>query len=144
MVTVRESLDALPVVELAEVREKLRLNAEEREALEATAKRLMEGWAALALPAPLPAPRPAPAPSVPAVSSAALPPRVLSMADRAVSTLNSNPEKNYSAMELAQLWNIRSGDVAGMRSALARLFSRGRIRKVAFGRYTSIHSGLPR
>ena len=42
MTTVRESLDALPVAELAEVREKLRRNAEEREELEARAKHLLE------------------------------------------------------------------------------------------------------
>jgi len=107
MATVQESLDALPVAELAEVREKLRLNAEEREALEARAKQLLEAWAAVAVPPapppPLPPPPPPAAPRVQVVQAVAT---YDSFAARVVATVNSNAGESFSAMDLGQLWNI--------------------------------------
>ncbi|SRR5260221_4873812 len=136
MTTVRESLDALPVAELAEVREKLRQNAEEREELESTAKRLLDAWAVVALPPP-PAP-PAPrAAEVPLVQVATY----KSLAERAVATVNSNAGRSFTALELAQDWRLTHGsDLNAIRSGLSRAASRGFLRRVAFGRYTSIYS----
>src|SRR5713226_1578691 len=65
MATVRERLETLPVAELAEVREKLRLNAEEREALEATARKLLEAWGGVDEPAQPPPPAPPAPPPTP-------------------------------------------------------------------------------
>jgi hypothetical protein len=148
MVTVRERLDSLPVAELAEVQEKLRLNAEEREALEATARRLLEAWGGVDTP-PSTIPQPvAPSPRPPTVSELSNPlanriaTGTASYAEQAVWTLNSNLGRNYSALELAELWNVRSdSDLRLLRSALARSAARGWIRRVGHGRYTSIHSG---
>ena len=148
MATVRERLETLPVAELAEVREKLRLNAEEREALEATARRLLEAWGGVDEPPSPPAPPaepPAPPPARTSVVINPLADRVAagnaSFAELTVWTLNSNLGKNYSALDLAGLWKIRSGiDVETIRSALARCAARGTIRRVAHGRYTSIYS----
>src|ERR1700688_2606730 len=131
MTTVRDRLEALPVTELAEIREKLRQNAAEREALEAAANRLLEQWEVTAPPSPSVS-LPAQIHAVPAIAIVAPPARELSWAERAVMVINSNPEKNYSAMELAQLWNIGGSHIDGVRSALSRLFSKGHIRKVAF------------
>jgi hypothetical protein len=140
MATVPERLEALPVVELAEVREKLRLNAEEREALEATAKQLLEAWAAVDTPPPPPpqaAPPPAQADSLTQRLAAGA-----SFAEVAILTLNLNPGNSFSAPELAALWHIRSeNDVSTIRSALARCAVRGAIRRVGHGRYKSIRSG---
>jgi hypothetical protein len=137
MTTVRESLDALPVAELAEVREKLRVNAEEREALEATAKRLLEAWAAVAVPPP-PPPQPAPTPQVLVVQA---PVTYKSLAERAVATVSSNAGRSFSAVDLAQLWSIsHESDLNAIRSGLSRAASRGWIRRASYGRYTSVYS----
>ncbi len=152
MATVRDRLDTLPVAELAEVREKLRLNAEEREALEATARRLLEAWGGVDTP---PSPIPSPASSTP---SPPPPPTVsdlsnplarriasgtASYAEQAVWTLNSNLGRYYTASDLADLWNERSAiGVRTIQSALIRSAARGWIRRVGHGRYSSIHSGL--
>jgi hypothetical protein len=150
MTTVRERLDSLPVAELAEVREKLRVNAEEREALEATARRLLEAWGGVDTPpSPIAPPvPPAPRPLSTSELSNPLAQRIASgtasFAEQTVWTLNSNLGRNYSALELAELWNIRSeSDLRLLRSALARSAVRGWIRRVGHGRYTSIHSGQP-
>ncbi len=148
MTTVRDRLDSLPVAELAEVRDKLRVNAEEREALEAIARRLLEAWGGVDTPAsPIPQPAPSEPPprsvselSNPLANRIAL--GTASFAEQAVWTLNSNLGRNYSALELAELWNIRSdSDLRLLRSALARSAARGWISRVGHGRYTSIHSG---
>jgi hypothetical protein len=134
MTTVSESLDALPVAELAEVREQLRRNAEERKQLEATAKRLLDAWTALALPPP-PAPAPVQAASVVQVTT------YRSLAERAVATVNSNAGRSFTALELAQDWQLtHQGDLNAIRSGLSRAASRGFLRRIAFGRYTSIYS----
>lgn len=138
MATFRERLDALPVAELAEVREKLRLNAEEREALEARAKQLLEAWAAIAAPPP-PSPLPPTAPQVQVVQAAVT---YRGLAERAVATINSNAGRSFSALDLGQLWNItHESDLNAIRSGLSRAASRGWVRRAAYGRYTSIHSG---
>lgn len=142
MTTVRDRLEALPVTELAEIREKLRQNAAEREALEAAAYRLLEQWTEATVPAAAPASLPVQVPA-PAIAIAVPPASDLSLSEAAVLTINSNPDKHFSAMELAQIWNIRGRGIDGFRSALSRLLSRGRVRKVAFGRYASIHAGRP-
>ena len=146
MATVRERLETLPVAELAEVREKLRLNAEEREALEATARQLLEAWGEVDEPPP-PAPPapPAPPPAPTSVIANPLAERVAagnaSYAEMAVWVLNSNLGKDYSASDLADLWNVRSEiDARTIRTTLARSAARGWIRRVKHGRYTSIYS----
>ncbi len=136
MATVQESLDALPVAELAEVREKLRLNAEERQALEARAKQLLEAWAAVAVP---PAPPPPPPPAAPRVQVVQAVATYDSFAARVVATVNSNAGKSFSAMDLGELWNITlERDMNAIRLGLSRAASRGLIRRAAHGRYTSI------
>src|SRR5260221_8422158 len=127
MTTVRDRLDTLPVAELAEVREKLRLNAEEREALEATARRLLEAWGGVDTPpSPIPSPAPA-APPPPSVSELSNPlaqkvaSGTASYAELAIWVLNSNLGKYYSAGDLGDLWNIKSErDMRTIRSALIR------------------------
>lgn len=136
MATVRESLDALPVAELAEVQEKLRLNAEEREALEARAKQLLEALAAVAGPPPLPPPPPPAAPRVQVVQAVAT---YDGFPARVVAIVSSNAGKSFSAMDLAQLWNLSDErDLNAIRLALSRASSQGLIRRAAHGRYTSI------
>jgi hypothetical protein len=144
MATVRDRLDSLPVAELAEVREKLRVNAEEREALEAIARRLLEAWGGVDTPpSPVTPPAPTAPPPVPELSPLAW--RVASgdasIAEQAVWVFNSNLGKYYTAGDLGDLWNIKSEKVMKtIRSTLAKTAKRGWIRKVSHGRYTSIHS----
>lgn len=146
MATVRERLDSLPVAELAEVREKLRLNAEEREALEATARRLLEAWGGVDTPpSPIPLPAPAAPTPPPVLELNPLAQRVASgnasFAEQAVWVLNSNLGKYYTAGDLGDLWNIKSErNMKSIRSILAKTAARGWIRRVGHGRYTSIHS----
>ncbi len=147
MATVRERLETLPVAELAEVREKLRLNAEEREALEATARKLLEAWGGVDEPAQPPPPAPsAPPPTPTSVITNPMADRVASgnasYAEMAVWVLNSNLGKDYSASDLTDLWNVRSEMTARtIRASLAHAAARGWIRRVKHGRYTSIYSG---
>src|SRR5260221_10964343 len=142
MATVRDRLDTLPVAELAEVREKLRLNAKEREAMEATARKLLEAWGGVDEP-PAPA---APPPAMTLVVANPMADRVAagnaSYAEMAVWVLNSNLGKDYSASDLTDLWNVRSEMTARtIRASLAHAAARGWIRRVKHGRYTSIYSG---
>lgn len=145
MATLRERLETLPVAELAqlaEVREKLRLNAEEREALEATARKLLEALGMTEEPPP-------PPPSPTSVVANPMAERVAtgngSYAEMAVWVLNSNLGKDYSASDLVDLWNVRSAMTARtIRSALVKSAARGWIRRVKHGRYTSIYSGRPK
>ncbi len=147
MATVRDRLDTLPVAELAEVREKLRLNAEEREALEAMARHLLEAWGGVDTPpSPFPpaAPSPPPPPTVAELSNPVawrMADGTASYAEQALWTLNSNPGRYYTALDLAGLWNVKSeANVKTIRSALIRSAARGWIRRVSHGRYTSIHT----
>ena len=64
-----------------------------------------------------------------------------SLAERAVATVNSNVGRSFTALELAQDWRVtQASSLNAIRSGLSRAAARGFLRRVAFGRYTSVYS----
>jgi len=60
-------------------------------------------------------------------------------AERILATLEANPDSTFTALDFARMWSGRGGaTLTGFRSALTILSAQGKIRRVRFGRYTSL------